>query len=143
MVGSYFSIYCRWFSDYVVSFYKNKILQIIPSKGGNPRLLHSFVDKRSGLVHTCWSSDSEYVYFPKEIREGVADSENVEYQGLWRVSVAGGEPQSIGLSMVQISQISLHPDGKQFVFCSDGPEVRKPELWVMENFLPGSQRKTK
>jgi len=51
---------------------------------------------------------------------------------LWRVSIHGGEPQPLGLSMPGIRDVSVRPDGKAITFTAGWP---KNELWVMENFL--------
>jgi hypothetical protein len=39
------------------------------------------------------------------------------------------------------STISPHPDGRQIAFTSHGLTKKAPEIWVMENFLPGEEAK--
>jgi hypothetical protein len=54
---------------------------------------------------------------------------------VWSLSAAGGAPVRIALSPPQVSCLSLHPDGPQLAFQAGEPG--QPELWVMENLLPG------
>jgi len=56
---------------------------------------------------------------------------------LWRVPVAGGQPQKLGVP-VQGPFVSLrvHPHGKRIIFTSG---ERSSEIWVLENLLPKRQ----
>ena len=51
---------------------------------------------------------------------------------LWRVSIHGGEPHPLGLSMPGVRDVSVRPDGKAITFTAGWPTN---ELWVMEHFL--------
>jgi Tol biopolymer transport system component len=51
---------------------------------------------------------------------------------LWRVSIHGGEPQPLGLSMPGVRDVTVRPDGNAITFTAGWP---KNELWVLENFL--------
>jgi hypothetical protein len=42
--------------------------------------------------------------------------------------------------MSEASTISPHPDGRQIAFTSHGLDKKAPEIWVMENFLPGKKQ---
>lgn len=57
-----------------------------------------------------------------------------EIRAIWRVPLAGGEAENIGISMDRIRELRIHPDGRRIAFDSviDAPS----ELWVLENFLP-------
>jgi Tol biopolymer transport system component len=74
-----------------------------------------------------WTPDGAAVLFTRWI----ADKPGSNY-ALWRVSVHGGDPQPLGLSMPSVRDVSVHPDGAKITFTSGYP---KHELWVMENFL--------
>ena len=53
-------------------------------------------------------------------------------RALWRVSIHGGDPQPLGLSMDGLRDVSVHPNGRMITFTAGWP---KNELWVMEHFL--------
>lgn len=55
---------------------------------------------------------------------------------LWRVPVAGGEPQKTGLSMERMLCVAPHPDGRRIALDTGRPDDPPGELWVLENFLP-------
>jgi hypothetical protein len=52
---------------------------------------------------------------------------------LWRIPAEGGKARKIGLDM-NISSLSLHPDGRHIAFST--LTLAPAEVWVMENFLP-------
>jgi len=74
-----------------------------------------------------WTPDGADVLFTR----WTANKTGTDY-ALWRVSVHGGDPQPLGLSMPSVRDLSVHPDGTKITFTSGYP---KHELWVMENFL--------
>ena len=75
-----------------------------------------------------WSSDGKFILAVVSVGE--------DTRWLWRVSVDNGEAENLGLEMTRIYQMSVHPDGRRIAVSSQGPTIEKPELWVMENFLP-------
>ena len=48
-------------------------------------------------------------------------------------SVEGGDPTPVGVTLVGLQDLSLHPDGRRLAFDVGREEA---EVWVMENFLP-------
>jgi Tol biopolymer transport system component len=67
---------------------------------------------------------------------------------LWRVPAEGGEPQKLDVNMQRQRQLystgghgphlpGVHPDGRRIVFEMGNRRDREPEVWVMENLLPG------
>jgi Tol biopolymer transport system component len=103
------------------------ILRIMPVGGGEPRDLHKFGGATS-VGQIVWTPDG------KSILSAVTIGEK-NTRSLWRVPVDSGEAENLGLEMT-INQMSIHPDGRQIAVSSPGPAPQKPELWVMENFLP-------
>ena len=103
------------------------ILRIMPVGGGEPRDLHKFGGATS-VGHIAWTPDGKSILAAVTIGEKNTGS-------LWRVSADSGEAENLGLEMT-IKRMSIHPDGRQLAFSSPGPAPQKPELWVMENFLP-------
>ena len=55
---------------------------------------------------------------------------------LWRIPIAGGEPQRTGLSMKDMRFVTVHPDGRRIAFKSGEGREASGEVWVLENFLP-------
>ena len=104
-------------------------MKILPTKGGEPREIMRI--KQPETVHfqsPAWSSDGRYIIFGK----GPSDMKD-QKTDLFRVSVDGGTPQKLGISMDRITHIRVHPDGKQIAFFAGQVKV---EIWMMENFLP-------
>jgi Tol biopolymer transport system component len=107
-------------------------LMIMPITGGNPReLLQVRPPESIRPNELAWTRDGQYLLFVK------AQPRPQQQASLWRISVKGGEPQPLGLKMEGISDLRLHPDGRQLAF-SAGEDTR--EIWVMENFLPAAQK---
>ncbi len=100
-------------------------IRILFCDGGEFRDL---TEADSGLV-LAWMPDGKNILYgkPQEGSQDVVD--------LWRVPVAGGEPQKAGLSMSRLMILRVSPDGKSIAFTAS-EQPRKSEVWVMENFLP-------
>ncbi len=105
-------------------------LKIVPAVGGEPRVLCRFSQKGGAPIPLAWTPDSQYILFFKQKETEVLGKE------LCRVSVAGGDLQEMGLSMVSPGHPRVHPNGQEIVFSSLGFSIPYPEFWVMENFLP-------
>ncbi len=112
----------------VISLKKKKTLRLIPTKGGEPRDLLTYEDSRSGNTPLEWTADGKYILFSRAL-------DGPRYS-LWRISPDGGEPKELGLGMAYFDNLSVHPDGVHLAFSSDGPMIKVPSVWVMENFLP-------
>jgi hypothetical protein len=56
------------------------------------------------------------------------------------ISTENGKARELGR---QISYISPLSDGRRIAFSSFGPTVHGPEVWVIENFLPGDNAQGK
>lgn len=105
-------------------------LKIIPADGGEPRVLCRFKQRGGAPISLAWTPDSQYILFFKQKETEVLGKK------LCRVSVAGGELQELGLSMISPNHLRMHPNGHEIVFSSYGFSIPYPEFWVMENFLP-------
>jgi Tol biopolymer transport system component len=104
-------------------------MKILPTKGGEPReIMRIKAPETVYFQSPAWSSDGLYIIFGK----GLSSMQDQKID-LCRVSVDGGTPQKLGISMDRISHVRIHPDGKQIAFFAG--QV-KAEIWVMENFLP-------
>ena len=114
----------------VVTRARNRALTIIPTKGGEPKVLFRFEHVGGHPTALTWTADGKYILFSlSQKNQGLQKS-------LWRIPVAGGEPQNLGLRMAFYDNLSAHPDGSRIAFSSYGASWKNPEIWVMENFLP-------
>lgn len=111
-----------------------RTISVLPISGGEPRRLVELVGPESierwylsldeGL---CWTPDGRYILFVK------GNTNNQRLRSLWRVPVAGGEPEDLGLEMDRLRQPVISADGRQIAFTAGGSNK---EVRVMENFLP-------
>jgi Tol biopolymer transport system component len=106
-----------------------RVIKIIPAKGGEPRELCRFENSRNAKVIPRWSADGRFIIYSRP-------KSGESFWELWRVPFSGGQPQKMGISKSGSSTPSPHPDGRQIVFTSYGLTDKGPEIWVMENFLP-------
>ncbi len=124
---------------FVVSCDNEWSIQISPSSGGATREVLRLRKERGTWDgrELAWTPDGRYLLFlGKDAALGVDDSHKVPELWLWRVSVEGGEPQNLGLTIRHESHLSFHPDGRRIAFT--GPDTRHGgEIWAIENFLPG------
>ncbi len=99
---------------------RRSILKILPLEDGEPLELTSV----SLPTAIAWTPDSRHLIYQTE-------------EGLWRVSIDGGEPLSLGsLAPLAMNQVgfSVHPAGRQIAFVAE--KSLSSEVWVLEDFLP-------
>jgi Tol biopolymer transport system component len=112
-----------------VAYLGHASLVVAPAAGGEPREVVRFPGKamageRAGGLGLAWSPDQRYLFV----------APNSEFAGIWRVPLAGGEAENIGVSMGRIRALRVHPDGRRIAF--DSVVDPLSEVWVLENFLP-------
>jgi Tol biopolymer transport system component len=110
-----------------------RVIKVIPTEGGEPRELCRFENSKNAMVMPRWSADGRFIIYSR-----IENGENL--WELWRVPFNGGQPQKMGISMTDASNISPHPDGRQIAFTSHGLTDKGPEIWVMKNFLPAKNQ---
>jgi len=103
---------------------------VLPASGGDARALTS---PTNGIFSIAWTPDGKHILYSMYKNHLDATEQQTN---LWRVAVAGGEPQLVGLEMEAIRYPRFHPDGRRIVFAAGGASF---ELWVMEDFLPGTR----
>jgi len=113
------------------------VLKIIPVGEGEPReLLRATVPENhdiSGLTGIAWAPDGKYILFGRFTGEPQAE----QPVRLLRMAVDGGEPQHLGLVMHRIWAVRIHPNGDRIAFTAGDV---KPEVWVLEDFVPSDER---
>ena len=77
-----------------------------------------------------WSKDGKHIFFATAPPKGKTNGE------IWSIAADGGEPQPLGIAMNNVSDLDLHPDGKQLVFTND---EWRDEIWVAKNLFPSSK----
>jgi Tol biopolymer transport system component len=93
-------------------------IQIYDSLPGMPRDIYrrqAWVDgsKFAGIT---WSPDERWLYFVKPLHQ--SDGHSL----MWRIAAAGGEPESIGISMRGLRAPAIDASGTQLLF--EGPTTR-------------------
>jgi Tol biopolymer transport system component len=103
-------------------------LAVIPTNGGEIREL-----VRTGPSAVAWTPDSKQILYAKTITENGWGSSREE---LWIVPVSGGSSTNLNLTSKGLWHLTIHPDGDRIAYTSD---KSRAEIWVMENFLPGTK----
>jgi len=109
-------------------------IRLAPATGGQWRELCRFPrsEKDTFPWQLQWTPDGRNLLVVRHTgKDGIPE--------LWRIPVAGGEPQRTGLSVDGMGLFSLHPDGRRIAFESGNPSVEARELWVLEN-IPGAAK---
>jgi len=105
-------------------------LRLLPAKGGELRELCRFPQSETeDFTELVWTPDGRNVLIVRRTgKDGIPE--------LWRIPIAGGEPQRTGLSAESMGIVAPHPDGRRIAFDTGSPRGSPNELWVLENFLP-------
>lgn len=116
---------------FVVTDPQKDVLKVIPTTGGEARDICQLPKPPGSAIGTwmIWRPDGKTLLL---VRRNAANPQDQTGE-LWQVSAAGGEPQKVGLAIEGLGSLRLHPDGKHVTFAAG---ANKPEVWVMENFLP-------
>jgi Tol biopolymer transport system component len=103
-----------------------EVLRFPPAPPTGPGFVPRRVEEGLGLA---WSPDQRHLLFI-----------GPRISAIWRVPLAGGEAENIGVSINGIRGLSVHPDGRRIAF--DSVVDAASEVWALENFLPkaGSRR---
>jgi serine/threonine-protein kinase len=84
------------------------------------------VSAPESLMFQDWTPDGAYLLFTR------SSPKANELVSLWRVSIHGGDPQPLGLSMIGLRDVSVHSDATRITFTAGYPTN---ELWAMDNVL--------
>jgi Tol biopolymer transport system component len=97
---------------------------LFPANGGEPKELMR-MNWPQGLWVETWAADSRSVYVQKLPEPA---------ETFWRVFIDGSEPRTVRLDENMGLSARVHPDGRRVAYAVQS-QVRKTELWVLENFL--------
>jgi len=109
------------------------ILKIIPIFGGEATEVVRW-EKGKIIMTADWTPDGKELLFAESRFQRGYKFE------FWRVSVEGGEPQKLGLSMDRVYMLSVRPDGQQIAFRA-GQRIK--EIYAMDNFLPLDKKQSR
>jgi Tol biopolymer transport system component len=102
------------------------IVEVMPATGGQSREVFRPVSPELGttwhLHSLAWTRDQRFLLWAREDKH------------LWKVPVAGGQPEKVGIPMDGIKNLAVHPDGRQLVFDAATEEPTR-EIWALENLL--------
>jgi hypothetical protein len=105
----------------------DSIVEVMPSAGGQSRKVFRPATPEMGSGanrHSlAWSRDQRFLLWVREDKH------------LWKVPVAGGQPEKVGIPMDGIKNLAVHPDGRQLVFDAATEEPTR-EIWALEKLLP-------
>jgi Tol biopolymer transport system component len=106
--------------------YDRRVLSVMPSSGGTPRVVHRFDQSRN--TNPEWTRDGTYVLIGAIRGKGI----------LSLIPMDGGQIHEINLQKSFWDRITLHPDGGRIAFTTQLNTDSDADVWVMRNFLPQS-----
>jgi Tol biopolymer transport system component len=98
---------------------------LFPVSGGDVRELIR-VDQPVAAGVMFWTPDSNSII--------VASAPSGQVREYWQVSISGGDPRKLDLTVDIPTRPHLHPDGRRLAYTTT--TETKAEVWVLENFLP-------
>jgi Tol biopolymer transport system component len=104
-------------------------LAVMPAAGGAAREIYRASPWQNSSPDQVWTPDQRYIIFARQESGGAGTS-----TALWKVPVAGGAAEKIGIAMNARLAFSMPADGKRIFLSAteEGPN----EVWALENFLP-------
>jgi Tol biopolymer transport system component len=115
----------RWiaFGEHPSRHDRTDAIRVMPAAGGLIREIYRVAEPI--LSELAWSPDGRHLVFGK--RAGEAMDARIE---LWRVPVAGGAPEPLGISAPGLRKLHFHPDGSRLLYTAGRNSW---ELWVLED----------
>ena len=104
------------------------IVEVMPAAGGQSREVFrpaANSEQFTGAFRQAlaWTPDQRFLLWVQG-----------DDRSLWKVPVAGGQAEKVGIPMQNIKNLAVHPDGRQLVFDAATEEPTQ-EIWALENFL--------
>ena len=109
------------------------VIEVMPTAGGKAREVYRQAVWYDGTRYNtlAWASDQRFLIFARN-ENASADASTGE---LWRVPIAGGPPEKMGLTGF-IKTPAVRPDGRQIAFARR--DTDDDEVWMLENYLPAA-----
>ncbi len=101
-----------------------KVLLVLPIGGGAPREVLRGAPLQGFTI--AWTADGRNLLFASRTNPTVLQTD------LWLVPAAGGQPRKLDLSADDLSDLSVHRDGRRIAYTSGRD---KTEVWALENLL--------
>ncbi len=114
---------------------ENARIMVMPVAGGEPRELPARITAAGKAGPPQVPSGITFTPDGRALLFASLSGDDDPATHVYRVDLAGGEPQPIGLAMEGLTGIRFHPDGRRIVFTAGLPS--QYEIWVLEDFLPG------
>jgi Tol biopolymer transport system component len=105
-------------------------IEVMPAAGGPSREVF-LAETLSRYNSLAWASDQTLLF----TKPGAGDNGE---SALWRVPVAGGPAEQVGLSIPGLSSPQIRPGGRRIFFVSNDSGPR--QVWALENFLPATDK---
>jgi Tol biopolymer transport system component len=109
-------------------------LAVMPAAGGAAREIYRASPWQNSSPDQVWTPDQQYIIFARQESGGFGAS-----TVLWKMPVAGGAAEKIGISLNARLGFSMPADGKRLFLSAteEGPN----EVWALQNFLPKAPEK--
>jgi Tol biopolymer transport system component len=110
---------------------KTSTIKLVPVSGGPARDLYVHVHPPKDLLYfsgITWTPDGRELLLLKNSSKSSEPKTEI-----WRLPIAGGQPQPFALTAEWLRELRIHPDGKRVSFTAG---AQKFEWWAVENFLP-------
>jgi Tol biopolymer transport system component len=115
----------------VVGLADGRFRQVTSHRAGFPALMGPIAPTLMGCI--AWTPNGRYLLFP-----GLVDpNDSLGARELWRVPVAGGQPEKLGLTMDALGVPTLSRDGRHLAF--QAFQKTPAGTFVLEHFLPASE----
>lgn len=104
-----------------------RVISVLPAAGGVPKEIYADRDGLSGSSALAFSSGGDYIYFARPLPN------SKDRFGLWRIAIAGGQAQPLGVEMpTNPNSLTVHPNGRQLAYVTRNNSM---EVWAMDNIL--------
>jgi Tol biopolymer transport system component len=130
----------RWVYELSSDHENRRQLRVRPATGDNEdwrRLAYVRRQRVAGALNFIpirFTPDGNWIVYHDKDSDGK--------DGLYRVSVSGGEPERLGDYAVTINgtEISVSPDGRHFIVSTGAERPQEGEFWMLENFIPATTK---
>jgi Tol biopolymer transport system component len=104
------------------------IVEVMPAAGGQSREVFRPApnsDQFTGALRhaLAWTPDQRFLLWVQG-----------DDRSLWKVPVASGHAEKVGIPMQSLKNLAVHPDGRQIVFDAAAEEATR-EIWALDGFL--------